>query len=70
MHKQIENTKTLRDTSLFFTDSEIDYEVLDSSQFEYIHGLDENVDRFKSHHSPFDIQDDAQEFYNRAILSR
>ena len=39
----------------------------DEHDFEYEHGLLDNIDREQNHHSPYDLQDDAQEFYNRQI---
>ena len=39
----------------------------DKDEYEYTHGLLDNIDRAQSHHSPYDIEDDAQEFYNRQI---
>ncbi len=39
----------------------------DVHEFDYEHGLLDNVDRLQSHHTPWDFENDAQDFYNRQI---
>ncbi len=40
---------------------------MDEDYFLYSHGLSENVDHFQSKHSPYDKENDGQDFYYRLM---
>jgi hypothetical protein len=45
----------------------LDRDFDERDEFRYSHGLIDNVDRAQGHHSPYDLEDESQDFYNRQI---
>ncbi|MBS1958267.1 MAG: hypothetical protein JST80_02225 [Bdellovibrionales bacterium] len=48
----------------------LDFPRIDVADFGYEHGVDEDIDLMLNHHSPYDIEDDSQEFYSHLVFGR